>query len=458
VNGDGFENLVLSEVVHSALTLAATGREAGSALQTGPVLDALARVDHLGDWSRFWLNAGRAEDIGLADVPDIEVPPPAGTVAMPVKTWRGVALSSAMAESMTLLVRLADGYEMIPVPPGALALALVSVQSGGASQTLLAAGNATHEEFLRIIESDLLGTDLDGLDEVLGAVDIRGEEPRRRVVGTALSAAEALAGGRAPDDLDLLQIIVRDEAVTKVFARAGLDLPEFAEIAGQARVLGTKPAADIVATAAEDVGDAIPTDVQVMITATAHPSIGMLHALRVFGIRGPELAADAAMDQAEIKGRVEPSTALYISTILNVIALFAVCGLIIVHAVGPGSLWELLLIWLAFTGPPSSSTLASFAVSILYLPIAGPLVAGAKLSETLISCWRSRAERRQLLSTTGIKLTERGHSRLVRRRRPRASAVLAVQNAGFSTIRMRMFERLVRKAVRRGLQPADAPE
>jgi hypothetical protein len=457
VTGDGFEHLVLSEIVHSALTLAATGRGAGSALQTGPVLDALARLDHLGDWSRLWLNAGRAEDIGLADVPDIEVPPPAGTVAMPVKTWHGVALSSAMRESMTLLVRLAEGYKMIPVPPGALALALVAVQSGGASQTLLAAGNATHEEFLRIIESDLLGTDLDGLDEVLAPVDIRGEVPGRQVMSTALEAAGVLTGGRAPDDLDLLQIIMRDRAVTKVFARAGLDLPELAEIAGQARVLGTKSAADIVATTAADVGDALPTDVQIMITATAHPSIGMLHALRVFGICGPELAADAAMDQAAV-GRVEPSTAVYISTILNVIALFAVCGLIIVHAVGPGSLWELLLIWLAFTGPPSSSTLASFAVSVLYLPIAGPLVAGAKLSETLISCWRSRAERRQLLSTTGIKLTERGHSRLVRRRRPRASAVLAIRNAGFSTIRMRIFERAVRKAVRRGLQPADAPE
>jgi hypothetical protein len=448
--------MILSETVHSALVLAASSRPPGSRLQTGHVLDALARSDQLGDWSRLWLFTGQPDQIGLAEAIDVDADP-GEPGARAWSSWQGVPLSSGMRECLGLLAELAEVYSMRPVPPGALALALVAAPSSGAARVLTATGGATLDELLAIIQSDLLGTDLTGLEQVVArsgrqATGTGGAAgPHADATGPALvpavDAAQTLAGARAADDLDLVETLMRDKIVSSVLSRAGVERPEFAEVAAVARSLGTRPAPEAVEQAQADASVDLATDVQVMIAAMSNPSPALARTTRVLGTSSKEIAAALAMEGA----KKVTSTSVALSSAANLVALIAVIAAIIVHAVGSGSLWQLALLLFAFVGPPSSTTLASLLVTAGYWILAGPLVGSVKLAETVITYWRSRAERRDILGATGVQLSEVAHNRYVQRKRGARAALLNLRGTGLFSLRMNMLDRAVRRADRQRL-------
>ena len=443
---DQAANLILSETVHSALVLAATDWRLGGRLHTGPVLDALARVNVIGDWDRLWLYAGQPDQIGLAFVMDPEA---GGGDAAPRScgTWEGVPLSAAMSESMALLARLAEAYSMRPVPPGVLALALVAAPLSGAARALTAHGRVTLDDLLETIQSDLLGSQLTGLDQLLAQATPAGrqrfpQEDKPPDARSALEAAQALAGRRSADDLDLLQVLDRGEVVAGALAKAGIEPQALAEVATVARSLGSRAAAEVIAQAEFDADTNLPTDTHIMVTATASPSPAMARMLRVFGSSGSEIAAAAGM--ANLKRVVSGSTHFW--SVLNFVAIVASGGAVIAHVITSGAVWQLVLLLFIGVGPPSTITLWSFVVSGLFWFLAGPLVGSAKLAETVISVWLSRAERRDILRQTGVWLTESEHNRLRQRQREFRAALINSRHAYFFMARLRRLERAARRA------------
>lgn len=154
--------LPLSEPIRRALSYAARTSPARGVLTTGRVLEALSTIDDSGHWARLWLHAGGSA--GLADAPDPASPERRGLSGR----WDGVPMSTALVAALQLLARIAQAYRMDPVPPGALALALVAEPSCGAA-TVLTSGGLPHRELLELVQSELLGTTLQELDTVLAA-------------------------------------------------------------------------------------------------------------------------------------------------------------------------------------------------------------------------------------------------------------------------------------------------
>lgn len=157
-SGDPFAGLALSHTVVAALRRAVAGRAEGQPLQTGSVLAALAREDFAGDWQRLWLEIGEPEAIGLATAKDTDA-------VEPDIHWEGAPFSAELASAARVLWLLAEKYELVPVPAGAMTLALLINPAAGATKTLLAGGKRTHAELLAQVQDDILDVELEGLEQ-----------------------------------------------------------------------------------------------------------------------------------------------------------------------------------------------------------------------------------------------------------------------------------------------------
>jgi hypothetical protein len=161
-----------SQTVVVAMRLAASERPAGRPLMTGRVLAALARVDLANDWQAIWLHTGDPVSIGLADVPDdpeSSGPANRGPLGQEPGNWEGVPLSGPLADALRLVDRICASYQLLPVPSGALALGLLSDPANGAARALLRAGGVTHEHLLKLVQSELLDTLLEGVGDLRAA-------------------------------------------------------------------------------------------------------------------------------------------------------------------------------------------------------------------------------------------------------------------------------------------------
>lgn len=116
-----FAGVRYGEAATAALRLAAADRSPGEPLGTGAVLAALARVDNSGEWGRLWLHAGGVILSEVRAAADVEP-----TSAVPAGQWEGVPLTYALTRSLELAEELAGRYRLSPLPPGALALALLA--------------------------------------------------------------------------------------------------------------------------------------------------------------------------------------------------------------------------------------------------------------------------------------------------------------------------------------------
>ena len=134
-------------------------------LTTGRLFNALASVDAEAEWARLFLHTGDLAQTRVALEPDDPSGDTgsAGTddVALTPELWRSLRLASA----------LADTYELDPVPPGALALALVAYPRSGAARALTRLGNVTHRALVDLVMSCVLGTDLNNVWDVIARHD-----------------------------------------------------------------------------------------------------------------------------------------------------------------------------------------------------------------------------------------------------------------------------------------------
>ena len=145
---DALSGLLLTEPVVAALRLAGSRRRAGGGLDTQTLLLALESVDVSSAWSRFVITERPQDE------------PAAGSV----HTWDGIPLTPKCAEALRRARVLAEKYDLRPLPPGALALALVWDAESAAAQSFV---GVTHEELIAAVQQELIGLDLEGLDDAL---------------------------------------------------------------------------------------------------------------------------------------------------------------------------------------------------------------------------------------------------------------------------------------------------
>ncbi|MGW2661867.1 hypothetical protein ACWCW7_12960 [Nocardia tengchongensis] len=154
-----------------ALRLAAVGR-APDPVDTRALLAALMRADGSGDWSRICLNAGDVDAIERKRVTD---GPSRGA-----GRWENAWLTDRCAIALDVSGRLATQYRLFPIPVGLVVIGLIADPSSAASQALR---DGMHRgELLALVQSDVLGVTLSGLDSALptvlfAAASVRGNPP-----------------------------------------------------------------------------------------------------------------------------------------------------------------------------------------------------------------------------------------------------------------------------------------
>ncbi|WP_280265976.1 hypothetical protein [Nocardia wallacei] len=154
------EQRVLDGVeLHESVVVAL--RTAGSRVPRRPVdtrdlLVALMRADTAGAWDRVWLHCGDPDGIAGKVVLDAAN----GSSA----SWEDVPLTDSCATALDIAGRLAHRYNLRPLPVGVLALALVADESSAAARAL---DGLERAELLRLLQSDVLGLPLGGIETTL---------------------------------------------------------------------------------------------------------------------------------------------------------------------------------------------------------------------------------------------------------------------------------------------------
>ncbi len=409
MSGSPLRGVALSETASTALNLAALRCAAGDVVTTGQVFACLAEVDVRGDWSRFWLNVSPVDLVLLNGTPDDGADTPDSDAR-----WRAAPLSPVLTRSLRTLARIADAYELTPVPPAALALALVILPHSGAARRLTEAGGLTHGELVELVQSELLGTQLEGLASLAvdpapprsSPVAAAGEDSR----GSWLDQVLERSALRMPDDLDLVQV-----ALHRIPAGTIAGLVELRtalrEAEGAVRLHGIRPAGEIIGLARRGTA-ADPGALEILAVAAAEPSPALAEALRIAGVPPAEIALEAEL---RIGARSAVSKASFTISVVNAVLLVLAADLLVRDAVERRLWWELAFVPLLFAGPPP----VSLSLFTPLMALVNPMAAAIHGAECVVSWMRERAERRHLWARTGIRLSLRQNRRRVKRsRRP----------------------------------------
>ncbi|GAB2719141.1 hypothetical protein [Nocardia thraciensis] len=165
------KRLSIGGELHESVTVAL--RTAGSRVSPRPVdtrdlLVALMRADVAGAWDRVWLHCGDPDGIAGKTVLD--------TANGSSASWEGVRLTDSCATALDIAGRLAHRYDLWPLPAGVLALALVADENCAAARALDGLARA---ELLSLLQSDVLGLPLGGIESALRQFAAGAGAPRR---------------------------------------------------------------------------------------------------------------------------------------------------------------------------------------------------------------------------------------------------------------------------------------
>jgi hypothetical protein len=428
-----------SDTVGAALNLASREVGPGRLLNTGLLMSALERADTSGRWDRVWLATGRADAGALASLADPDDEP--RLVAPAGARWAGMRLSPALAASVALLREMVNDYDMEPVQPGAVALALVSEPTSAVVTTLLEGGELSYSELLDMVQDELLGTRLQDFEAgIAERWRLIGSQPERAV---QRATRAAVADRRPADDLDLLRGLVEElsEENQAAVTMIGNVLDEAAPLA---RKLGTRPLSAVMAEARERCENGEPDEWLLLAAVAEHPGPGCTAVLEVAGLTGPGVAADALVVRDDrAGGRAYTSRVLAALTAANMLLLLVVPALIVVHVLGPGRWWELLLIPLALGGPPFSRLAVPAVMVVVLFFLVTPVSAAVQAGLVVVSWLQARLERRGLLSRVGVGLRPAEYGAYLKRRHASLAQFQIIGAAWRSIFRQARLERRV---------------
>ncbi|WP_406356314.1 hypothetical protein [Streptomyces sp. NBC_00658] len=354
-------------------------------------------VDAANDWQRLWLHTGDALGLRLERAPD------GGTAQA---RWRGIPLSDDLAAASAVLDRLYRAYSLNPVTPGVMVLALLARPDFGAARLILEEDGLTHGELLEIVQSDLLDLRLERLDETLAECAAPpGMEGSEDEVSSLLFAAEmgARAMGRTADELDLIAALAGHPATAEVMEGLGITKSAVDTLAEPLRALGVRQVADISPKSTNAAPDAPPTGLDLLVALADRPSPGLEWLLKALGIDTSDLRIEAldSLD-ARIHSRRRSARGVVVFNLVNVILGLVASGLVIAHAIGPGSLWGLLLLPLVWQGTPRWPSSVTAAVAVVLFFLVTPWTGAVQIAHAGSSWVSTRLERRQLASRTAV--------------------------------------------------------
>jgi hypothetical protein len=190
---DPFGGVSLATDTVTALDVAAARARDGGELGTFDILAATIAVDAKGHWETVQLRTTfvSAEDADRFRDTD-------GTAG---SCWRKAPLTRTAQEALKAAADLARSYDLLPLPPGALALGLVWDSGTGAARALLEEAEIDHRELLDLLQEELLDTRLQGLDDALnqgGDPPPAGPLARDATTGVARGPQVPLPGASLP--------------------------------------------------------------------------------------------------------------------------------------------------------------------------------------------------------------------------------------------------------------------
>jgi hypothetical protein len=158
--GAGFDSKHVAVGTLDALELAATTRS-GKPLGTLTILEAIIATDGGGRWEAVQLQTSFIASDGAEERDP-------GEAASSYK-WGEVPLTAAAALAFRDAEAIANAFGLRPIPPGVLALGLLSRSDTAAARALLAGDSTTHQHLLALVQDHVLGTRLEGLELILGS-------------------------------------------------------------------------------------------------------------------------------------------------------------------------------------------------------------------------------------------------------------------------------------------------
>jgi Protein kinase domain len=180
---DPLAEVLLTTTTVGALELAAARRH-DRPLGTLDILFGLIGIDIVADWELVQLRTSFVTPADALRFPDPE-PDALGQ-------WRNVLLTTTAFEALSTAGRLAASYRMFPLPPGILALAIVWRADSGASRALLEESDISHADLLQLLQDEVLGTSLQGLDSVLESTPALPEQDTDLATPSGSDLLEAL--------------------------------------------------------------------------------------------------------------------------------------------------------------------------------------------------------------------------------------------------------------------------
>jgi hypothetical protein len=151
---DPLAGVPLSARVEAALQDATSCRP-GHTVQTRHLLLSLVHADAYADWNRIF-DFRDPDGLLTADVAD----PDLGTGGR----WGEALLTVTCAEALRLAARIATEYNLLPMPPGVLALGLLADPRSGAARCLGVSTEAEHMRLIDLVQQDVLNSGLVNFD------------------------------------------------------------------------------------------------------------------------------------------------------------------------------------------------------------------------------------------------------------------------------------------------------
>jgi hypothetical protein len=424
----------LSQVVVSALDLAAMEVGPGRPFDTRDVLLALMRVDLAGDWQRLWLAFDSPDAIARAPVRDPST--------APADQWGSTAMTASCSRALAAAVRLADLYETEYVSAGLAAIGLVGDPGSAAATALLLGDRGRHPELLEVMQEASVGATLSDLPGALRQAFTPEPAARRGPAtddGHRLDEVIARLGGPAA--------VARADAVALVGAAIDVSREptlamhlERMELTGatleQARSMvpeyTTAPAAEVIRRAQDRFDTSDPSAAQLIVAATARPAPAVRGAAWLLGVSPAELAFEAADADARQRPRDETVSLTLVLVILHLITTVLLARYAIQHE----QWWKLLLVPLIWSVNGRLPNWWAFLVAVLLYPLTELPVAVVALAGALTELALGYSQRRAAFFRTGIRLTGPQWRKHLRRGHHGAA------RWGTAVIRWRRFRRM----------------
>jgi hypothetical protein len=251
-----------------------------------------------------------------------------------------------------------------------------------------------------------------------------GTEERAAILDAARSAATA--ENREPDELDLLGALATRSPTKASMERLGLGVDELDALSGPLRAIGVRPLSGLDLSSrsnaapgstlvappgggTRDVGPAewflmapVPA-FELLVAVASDPSPGIRALVRAFGLETGEIALEAWGAIEELSnGPRRPTRGLRWLSGLSGALWLVTAGLVVAHAVGPGTLWELLLIVLVQRGSLRWPFAVPAATAAVLLLVVSPAAAGVTLARAAVEWWGVHRLRRELAISTGV--------------------------------------------------------